>query len=204
MSVLCGCSASKAEAHVNGCDIVVLGLEGAGKTMLVRRMQAVHDSVLLDVVTPDCVSTIGTELQDITCPPTFSFRKLFSREVGGPMLPLWPQFFADARMIVFVIDVSARHSLASATVELYDLLQAPELQGKPIAVVLNKTDAAALITRPEINLIMKLPELKKSLGNNIEMFEVSALTGDKVPALLTWLMWQKSASLAHQADPLYH
>ena len=42
------------------------------------------------------------------------------------MAPLWPQYYNDCRMILFVIDVSDASCIASAAVELCELMQHPK------------------------------------------------------------------------------
>jgi hypothetical protein len=44
------------------------------------------------------------------------------------MSPLWPTYYEDCHMVVFVIDASDAASIAPATVELCELMQHPKLQ----------------------------------------------------------------------------
>ena len=60
------------------------------------------------------------------------------REVGSPMLPMWPSYYAECRAVVYVMDAAQPMGLAAATVELYELLAHPALTGKPILLVINK------------------------------------------------------------------
>ncbi len=50
------------------------------------------------------------------------------REVGGCMLPVWPQYFESARSLIYVIDISTADVLAAAVTELHTLLQHPSIQ----------------------------------------------------------------------------
>jgi ADP-ribosylation factor family len=47
------------------------------------------------------------------------------------MLPLWPQYYNDCRMVLFVIDASDPTIIPEAGVELYELLREPVLQVHP-------------------------------------------------------------------------
>ena len=51
-----------------------------------------------------------------------------SREIGGTMCPLWPQYYEDCKVMVFVVDASDAASIAPATLELYELMLHPKLQ----------------------------------------------------------------------------
>ena len=44
------------------------------------------------------------------------------------MLPVWPQYFADAGCLLYVVDLSATSQLAAAVVELQSLVEHPDLQ----------------------------------------------------------------------------
>lgn len=50
------------------------------------------------------------------------------REVGGQMLPIWPQYFDDCKVVMFVVDMANNADVASAVVELYELLRHDRLQ----------------------------------------------------------------------------
>lgn len=44
------------------------------------------------------------------------------------MSPLWPQYYEDCRMVVFVVDVADASSIAPAALELCELMQHPKVQ----------------------------------------------------------------------------
>mmetsp|Transcript_7871 Transcript_7871/g.15337 ORF Transcript_7871/g.15337 Transcript_7871/m.15337 type:complete len:465 (-) Transcript_7871:627-2021(-) len=74
----------------------------------------------------------------ISGPPLTPNLRISLREVGGSMLPLWPQYFDGAKALIFCIDASDGDSLALASVELWDVLQSPIMSKLPICVVLTK------------------------------------------------------------------
>ena len=51
-----------------------------------------------------------------------------NREIGGCMLPVWPQYFAEAGCLLYVIDLHATSQLAAAVVELQNCMEHPDLQ----------------------------------------------------------------------------
>lgn len=59
-------------------------------------------------------------------------------EVGGQMAPLWPTYFDDCRMALFVVDASDAGGVAPAAVELCEMMSHPAMADKPVCVVLTK------------------------------------------------------------------
>eukprot|EP00803_Ostreobium_quekettii_P009628 evm.model.scf_446EXC.7 EVM.evm.TU.scf_446EXC.7 scf_446EXC:64931-65763(-) len=103
------------------------------------------------------------------------------------MMPLWPQYYSDCGSVVFVADLSSPCTVADATLEFYEMLQHPDLQGKPVALVLNKTDVPQPVTGVEMDIIMRLPELQGEEQGRLTIFEVSALSGQSTIDLLQWM-----------------
>ena len=54
------------------------------------------------------------------------------------MKSTWPEYYASAKLVVFVVDCANRPALASACVDFLDVISAPELKATPIMLVLNK------------------------------------------------------------------
>ncbi len=89
-----------------------------------------------------CTLQTGVELDVIPLPraavPDAVSGVVTVREVGAPMLPMWPSYYAECRAVVYVIDTSQPMAVSSALVELLDVVSHPLLGGKPILIVLNK------------------------------------------------------------------
>ena len=60
---------------------------------------------------------------------------LCCREIGGCMRPVWPQYFANANLFLYVISINATGLLATAVIELHSLLIHPDVQ--VILLILN-------------------------------------------------------------------
>ncbi len=58
------------------------------------------------------------------------------------MRPVWPQYFANANLFLYVISINATGLLATAVVELHSLLIHPDVQ--VILLILN-TDCVYLL-----------------------------------------------------------
>ena len=63
------------------------------------------------------------------------------------MRPVWPQYFANANLFLYVISINATGLLATAVVELHSLLIHPDVQ--VILLILN-TDCVYLLHQPVI------------------------------------------------------
>jgi len=87
----------------------------------------------------DTTPTIGVEMDSLTAPKPWPRLRFELREIGGVMVQLWPQYYDDAGLLLFVVDVSQTTQVAAAAVELYHTLGAPALRDTPALIFLNKT-----------------------------------------------------------------
>ncbi|KIY95329.1 hypothetical protein MNEG_12632 [Monoraphidium neglectum] len=104
------------------------------------------------------------------------------------MLPLWPVYFSECRAVVFVVDASDAASLAQAAVELFAALVHEDLIGKPVCLVVNKCDAPKTLSRWEVDLCLRLPDLAAANGGRLCIIYTSALKGDAVGDVLEWMV----------------
>ncbi|MEW5297919.1 MAG: hypothetical protein WDW36_001097 [Sanguina aurantia] len=118
------------------------------------------------------------------------------REVGGAMCPLWPQYTEECSMLLFTLDMGNAGALTECMVEFYELLQSPNLAEKPIALVLTKYDLPSLMSRAELDMVMALSDLQAMSPGRVTVFETSAVSGDDLAELLTWVVACKSAATA--------
>ncbi|CAM9531618.1 unnamed protein product, partial [Phaeothamnion confervicola] len=124
-------------------EVLVLGRAGAGKTLLVRRLrrEAAGPSAPTSSkgdFNPRTLSTIGVEVDDLER----NGRSVRLREVGHPMASMWPAYFAGACGLLYVVDAAEASAASAAQEELRGIMAAPDMRGKPVIVVLNKSDAA--------------------------------------------------------------
>lgn len=209
------CGSEEQQQQGAGCDVLIVGLEGSGKSLLCRRLQGLHpkdpnSDAAFSVYT---VMTNGIQLAEVACPKGTPFRSILIREVGGQMSPLWPQYYDDCHMVLFVVDVSDASTLATAAVELCDTMQHSKVKGKPICVVLNKQDTALALSRQEVELVMHLHDLERSSTAGLGVVEVSAIPGafasvkgvdgqilvDSAQTLLDWIIEHKCLALGLSA-----
>jgi GTPase SAR1 family protein len=193
---------SKLEPAIQGCDVLVLGMEGSGKTYLIKQIQALRSERAYQDTHADTVPSYGVELTDVPCSKGGRFSSISVREVGGQMMPLWSQYYDDCRMLLYVIDSSDPLSLADAIVQLYAILREPKLQDKPICVVLSKYDLPITFKRVEIDMISRLDDLCKAQPERMSVVQLSALNGRGLPLLFDWMHKQKTKIVIQMVDSM--
>ncbi|OQR83733.1 hypothetical protein ACHHYP_14343, partial [Achlya hypogyna] len=180
--------------------VLLLGMDGAGKTVLLRRMlalcqeekpkysalsrlflrqrdsRATSESTLL-VTTP----TTGIEEESMVyCGGAFTVK-----EVGAPMLSMWKAYFAQCDQFIFVIDLANAPQIASAAMELFAILHDPTMALKPGCIVLNKMDSVMAVPTSLLRSLLSLDQLANL--STIEIIRASALTGENVATVLQWI-----------------
>ncbi|GAX82857.1 hypothetical protein CEUSTIGMA_g10283.t1 [Chlamydomonas eustigma] len=203
------------------CDVLIVGLEGSGKSLLCRRLQTVgHDIINKKVgnfssdFSAYTVTTNGIQLTEVPCQAPngatkLPFNSLILREVGGQMSPLWPQYFEDCRMAIFVVDAADAGAITPAVVELFEMLQHPKMKNKPVCTILNKQDQALVLSRQEIELVMHLADLERVHVAGFMTLELSSIPNsgradgtivrDSIVTLLEWMVDNKCIALGYNA-----
>ena len=159
-------------------DVLLLGCAGVGKTLLVRHLSRLYGHRLAEAqergMSLATTSTTGMEFDDLTLGKhTFTLR-----EVGSPMLRMWHKYFPGTKVFAFVVDISLPSGVSAACMELYNLLAADALRGKPCFLILNKADAPYTIEPERVAGIFRLADLRAGDPKRVlQLHTVSALTG---------------------------
>ncbi|GLC69044.1 hypothetical protein PLESTF_000773600 [Pleodorina starrii] len=180
-------------------DVLLVGLQGSGKTLLCQRLRTVYGKApaAFRMATTD---TNGS--QDFRV-PTFKgcpFKEIRIRECGGSMQPLWHNWYSrPLRAVLFTLDVSDPATLAAGGLELHRILQ-PELASKPVCLVLTKVDLPLGATRGELDLTLGLSELEQLYPDRLRVTAVSAARSPEecpeLRALVDWLVGVKAGDAA--------
>lgn len=105
--------------------ILCVGPEGTGKTLLLRR--------LLNLTKPDIsLTTVPTVGVNIVTLREKDMLPIDIRELGGIMAPIWHNYYAGVRKVIYVMDAVNLTQLGEATLRLMDLLEDPKLQGAKV------------------------------------------------------------------------
>ena len=168
-----------------GGEILLLGCEGAGKTLLCRQLERLcAGNGTADECNTSTVPSIGTELLTLRC----GKRAAAVREVGGAMRAVWGRYYSACAACAFVADVSNLASAGSAVVEWYALLSEPSLGGKPLLLILNQVDRNGALTMATLRQLFRLAECTEAEGGRVKVVAVSARTCEGVTAVRNWLM----------------
>jgi len=184
-------------------EILVIGGEGAGKTLLSRRL---HESNLNFIaITPEnTVPTTGTDLVDLN----INGRAVTCREVGSSMSSSWGKYLFSSSYILFVIDISDPGGYPSAIIHLTELLNtlrredekndskeddsavADTMQIPTVLIVFNKTDLADATTHALAITIFRLSDvisLYQTPRRGIQTFSGTCMNLQLGKVLLRWI-----------------
>mmetsp|Transcript_52748 Transcript_52748/g.136581 ORF Transcript_52748/g.136581 Transcript_52748/m.136581 type:complete len:248 (-) Transcript_52748:494-1237(-) len=157
-------------------NILLLGLDGAGKTSILARL--VGDEVR--TVLP----TLGFSVRTFTLGSSSQQLKLWDLGGRASVRHYWPAYYGKAQAIAFVIDTSDHHKLAENSAVLQHLLDDEDLIGLPLLVFANKQDAGNAIPASEIEELMHLGSIRDRLWH---CTSCSALRGTGIVDGLHWL-----------------
>ena len=154
--------------------IAVLGLDGAGKSALVHRLQ------YADIEEP--LPTMGFFVHTMRIQNTL----MKVADVAGQdsMRALWSVMYHRAEGIIYVIDGNDYARLSLAISELKKVMAYPSLMDKPFLILVNKHDLNAF----DASLVKK--ELHHGLWR---VFNVSVKSGDGIQEAVAWFHANVSA-----------
>lgn len=164
--------------------ILMLGLDNAGKTTLVRRLKGDLD---LSKVMP----TLGFNI-DTLIHRSYS---LNIWDIGGQktLRPYWRNYFESTDAIIWVIDSTDRARLSDTSIELNQLLLEERLAGASLLVFANKHDLAGALSLEEIEQALALKA--KPTGHRYRIMACSAISGMNVMEGLDWVVDEVASRL---------
>ena len=177
---------------------LVLGPEGSGKTLFLRKLRNKHsmagggaakedqENVVISSSREEnqTIPTVGTNIERVQLSSNVSCTL---KEYGGQMIPLWSNAYKDSSMVIYVVDSSNSLQLSVSTIALLDLLSAETLKGKPVLLFFNKTDLPLGMPLVEYKSIMRLEDIIAHARQPIEVVEGSCWSGDGLEAVEKWI-----------------
>uniref|UniRef100_A0A8C4WTI3 ADP-ribosylation factor-like 13b n=1 Tax=Eptatretus burgeri TaxID=7764 RepID=A0A8C4WTI3_EPTBU len=141
--LLCPCQVRKK------MTILILGLDNAGKTTLVKGLQKES--------TCDIAPTVGFSRADLHID---RFDVTMFDLGGSPNIrAIWQNYYADAHGAVFVVDSSDQSRIAEARDAVTGILMHPQIAGKPVLVLANKQDNERALCEADIIEHLSLEQL---------------------------------------------
>ncbi|XP_043276796.1 E3 ubiquitin-protein ligase TRIM23-like isoform X2 [Venturia canescens] len=130
--------------------VVILGLDGAGKTSILSAMRGM-------TLSGPPISTIGFNVESL------EYKNLMFTlwDVGGQhkFRPLWKHYYHNTQAVIFVVDASDRTRFEEARKELSKIVNERELKDAWFLIYANKQDIADCATAEELTDILALQKL---------------------------------------------
>lgn len=154
--------------------ILVLGLDNAGKTTILYRLQ------VGEVVST--IPTIGFNVETVT----YKNIKFQVWDLGGQtsIRPYWRCYYSGTQAIIYVVDSTDRDRIGISREEFHSLLSEDELAEALILVYANKQDLPGALSDAEVAEGLGLPQIK---NRDWAIFKTSAVKGDGLFEGLDWL-----------------
>ncbi|XP_057563112.1 ADP-ribosylation factor-like protein 11 [Hippopotamus amphibius kiboko] len=158
--------------HKAEAQVVMMGLDSAGKTTLLYKLKG-HQLV-------ETLPTVGFNVEPLEAPGHVS---LTLWDVGGQsqLRASWKDHLEGTDVLVYVLDSTDSTRLPEAVAELTEVLDDPHLASVPLLVLANKQEAPHALPLPEIRARLGLHRFQ---GLCWELRGCSALTGDGLPEAL--------------------
>ena len=157
--------------------ILILGLDNAGKTTIMKRVSGedIHE------ISP----TVGFNIKSLE----YKGLSLNLWDVGGQksIRTYWRNYFEQTDGIIWVVDSVDRWRLEECKAQLHDLLGQEKLAGASLLVFANKQDLGGALTYEEIAKILELNG-EDMEGHHWSIYGCSAVTGSGLQTGFDWLV----------------
>ncbi|CAF9923750.1 MAG: hypothetical protein ALECFALPRED_002538 [Alectoria fallacina] len=155
--------------------ILMLGLDNAGKTTIVKRLMN------------EDVNTVSPTLGFIIKTIDYEGYRLNIWDVGGQktLRTYWRNYFEKTDALIWVVDATDRLRITDCRQELGSLLLEERLMGATLLVFANKTDVGGCMTDDEIGKGLQLDAIKT---HKCTVLRCSAITGENLQEGLAWVV----------------
>ncbi|KAL1850713.1 hypothetical protein VTK73DRAFT_9603 [Phialemonium thermophilum] len=162
--------------------ILMLGLDNAGKTTIVKKIMN------------EDVNTVSPTLGFIIKTIDYEGYKLNIWDVGGQktLRSYWRNYFEKTDALIWVVDATDRLRIDDCRNELHGLLQEERLSGASLLVFANKTDVAGCMGAEEMVTALRLREIRT---HKWKILPCSAMTGENLREGLAWVVEDAKARL---------
>ncbi|PAA49591.1 hypothetical protein BOX15_Mlig014173g1 [Macrostomum lignano] len=154
--------------------ILILGLDGAGKTTILYRLQ------VGEVVTT--IPTIGFNVETVQ----YKNLKFQVWDLGGQtsIRPYWRCYYSNTDAIIYVVDSMDRERIGISKQELMSMLEEEELRRAILVVFANKQDIQGCMSVTEVANSLGLSAIK---NRKYQIFKTSAVKGEGLDEAMEWL-----------------
>ncbi|KAJ2161207.1 ADP-ribosylation factor protein 3 [Coemansia sp. RSA 552] len=164
-------------------NVLMLGLDNAGKTTLLEKIK--HVTLGVPGMAPEKIQpTVGVNMAKVQV----QRRILRFMDIGGAkeLRGIWEAYYDEGHAIMFVVDSNDAKRMEEARAVLLGLARAPELEGLPLLVLANKQDLSG------VGSLAQVKEMVNSVADFLDTREVrvfgsSALDGSGTEDAIQWL-----------------
>ena len=166
--------------------ILILGLDGAGKTTLLEQLKWLRLGTGLPLST--VMATVGLNVARL--PSDDGNLLVWDLSGHSTLRALWKNYTKPACAFIFVIDCSDTSRATEAIDVLLEICTLEDSKGKPLLVMLNKSDHSAAL-QDWGSLLLPVEEASE---NHLSSFRVVTLSATTTPQLVdravAWLTGQ--------------
>ncbi|KAG6024548.1 ADP-ribosylation factor-like protein 2 [Claviceps sp. Clav32 group G5] len=151
--------------------ILMLGLDNAGKTTIVKKIMG------------EDVHTVSPTLGFII--KTIDYDGI--GDVGGQktLRSYWRNYFEKTDALIWVVDATDRLRIQDCKEELHGLLLEERLSGASLLIFSNKTDVEGCMDEHDIRTALRLDEIR---SHQWHILRCSAMTGKNLQEGLAWVV----------------
>ncbi|KAJ3191922.1 ADP-ribosylation factor protein 1 [Irineochytrium annulatum] len=159
-------------------NIVILGLDNAGKTTLLERVKATYNSGSKPLAPEKIGPTVGLNLGKVEV----GAARLNFWDLGGQreLQGIWNNYYSECHGVIFVIDSTDTERIEEVQVALESVVSNELIEGVPVLILANKTDVDGALrvaqVKENLNTIISRLDARDS-----KVLAVSALRGEGEP-----------------------
>ncbi|KAK0763063.1 hypothetical protein N5P37_004046 [Trichoderma harzianum] len=155
--------------------ILMLGLDNAGKTTIVKQIMG------------EDVNTVSPTLGFIIKTIDYEGYKLNIWDVGGQktLRSYWRNYFEKTDALIWVVDTTDRLRIDDCREELHGLLEEERLAGACLLIFANKTDVDGCMTEEEVVTLLRLNDIRT---HQWHVLPSSAMTGKNLNQGMSWVV----------------
>ncbi|KAA6404168.1 MAG: putative ADP-ribosylation factor 1 [Streblomastix strix] len=157
-------------------NLLIIGLDNAGKTTLVQKMMNSSGAVA------QTIPTIGLNVEETK----FRNLRFVLWDLSGQrdQRNTWRHYYVGTNALIFVVDATDRKRIIEAKNEFDRVMEEQQLAGLPCLMFVNKSDVSKAMSSAKI---IKKFEINSEQLPHLRIQACSAITGLGLNEGLTWL-----------------